>query len=479
MKKINKITIYTALLFLTAAGGCKKDFLEVSPTTAIRADEAFLTPERISAALTGIYDLTTNSAYTNDMILTSDVKGNDVLIVSGAGNYNRFVTGYQYSQSATSTEPSNYWTQAYRIIASCNQFELNLPAAPLTDAQKTSYLAETRALRAEAYFWLVRWYGKPYTLDAESLGVPIVKTPLSPTEQTPLRSKVREVYDFILSDFLFAEANIPASKTSIYRFNKAAIQGYLARIYLTMGNYPEASKYAKLARATRPLSTAAALLQGFNNPTSEWIYAINVRSDDNTGFLEVHSFYDPYDIGYSSFRAADNFFNSFANNDIRKQQFLVNGVLGARRGTEGYLINKFTFAGTNNVNQQVLIRSSEMYLIEAEAEARQGVTHETAAKTALFAIQGRAIPTATLSANTGQALIDEILTERGKELYGEGHKFFDLLRTKTPIVRTQTNGHWFPVNLPVGDNKLVFPLPLGELNANPGLKAQQNPGYAN
>jgi hypothetical protein len=478
MKKINKIAIYTSLFLAVAATGCKKEFLEVAPTTSIKASEAFISPERIAAGLTGLYDLTTNSAYTHDMILTADVKGSDVLIVSGAGNYNRFVTGYQFTQTFSSAEPSNYWTQAYRIIAGCNQFELNIPTSPLTEAQKTAYLAETRALRAEAYFWLVRWYGKPFTVDPEALGVPLVLAPLSPTDTPPLRAKVKDVYTQIVNDLLFAEANLPTSKTSVYRFTKGAIQGYLARVYLTMGNYPEASKYAKLARAGKALSTGAALLTGFNNPTSEWIYAINVRTDDNQGFLNVHSFYDPYDIGYSSFRAADNFFNSFAANDIRKQQFLVNGVLGARRGPEGYLINKFDFRSTAATNT-VLIRSSEMYLIEAEAEARIGGANETAAKAALLAIQARAIPGAVTSTNTGAALVEEILTERNKELYGEGHKFFDLLRTKTPIVRTATNGHWLALNLPVGDNKLVFPLPQSELNANPALKPQQNPGYAN
>lgn len=479
MKKINRTIIYASALLFTIVTGCKKEFLEVSPTTSIKADEAFLTPERISAALTGLYDLSTATTYTHDMILNNDIKGNDILVISGSGNYKRLVTSYQFSQSYSSNEPANYWNQGYKIIAGCNQFELNIPTSPLTDAQKTASLAETRALRAEAYFWLVRWYGKPYMLDPEALGVPIVKAPLGPNEQVPLRSKVKEVYAFILADLLFAEANIPTAKTSIYRFTKAAIQGYLARVYLNMGNYAEASKYAKLARAAKPLSTAADLLKGFNNSTSEWIQAINVRADDNGGFLEVHSFYDPFDVGYSSLRAADNFLASFTKDDVRRQQFLVDGVIGARRGSEGFLINKFTFRGTNNVNQQVLMRSSEMYLIEAEAEARQGVANEPAAKAALLAIQGRAIPGATLSANTGQTLIDEILTERSKELFGEGHKFFDLLRTKTPIVRTLTNGHWFAIDLPVGDNKLVLPLPQGELNANPTLKPQQNPGYAN
>ncbi|RZK26463.1 MAG: RagB/SusD family nutrient uptake outer membrane protein [Flavobacterium sp.] len=460
MKKINKIGIYTAMALMAGLGSCKKDFLDVTPTTSISSSEAFSSAEKIAAALTGVYDLSTGSVKYN-MILNNDVKGGDVLIVSGAGNYSRFINGYQFIENSSSSEPSDYWTTGYRIIANANQFELNIPTSPLTSAQKSAYLAETRALRAEAYL------GLNNTVSAAA-DINVVRA----------RAKVKEVYAQILSDFLYAEANIPATKTSVYRMTKGAIQGFLARVYLTMGDYPNASKYAKLARAGKPLGTGASLLTGYINPTSEWIYALNSRTDDNSGFLTVNSFYDPFDIGYSSFRAADNFFNSFATNDIRLQQFKVNGVIGARRGQEGFLINKFDFSTTPAQNQ-VIIRSSEMYLIEAEAEARQGVANEAAAKAALLAIQQRAGVATVVSANTGQALINEIMTERGKELYGEGFKFFDLLRTKSPVVRTAGNGHWAIVNFQPGDNKLVLPLPQAELNANPILKGQQNPGYSN
>ncbi|MDQ1141546.1 RagB/SusD family nutrient uptake outer membrane protein [Pedobacter agri] len=478
MKKINKIGIYSSLILLASLSSCKKDFLEVTPTQQINAAEAFSSPEKIAAALTGVYDVSTNPSYKYNMILNNDVKGGDILVVSGAGNYGRFINGYQFIENPSSVEPSDYWTLGYRVIANANQFEANLPTAPITDAQKSAYFAETRALRAEAYFWLIQWYAKPYTLDPEALGVPLVLAPLGPNGTLSPRAKVKEVYAQILSDFLFAEANIPATKTSVYRMTKGAIQGFLARVYLTMGDYPNASKYAKLARVGKPLGNGASLLTGFINPSSEWIYALNSRTDDNSGFLTVNSFYDPFDIGYSSFRAADNFFNSFASNDIRLQQFRVNGVIGARRGQEGFLINKFDF-NTTPAQNQVIIRSSEMYLIEAEAEARQGVANEAAAKTALLAIQQRAGVATVPSANTGQALINEIMAERGKELYGEGFKFFDLLRTKTPVVRTAGNGHWAIVSFQPGDNKLVLPLPQTELNANPVLKPQQNPGYSN
>lgn len=480
--KIYKTTIYIGILmFLVNITGCKKDFLEVSPTQQINSKETFSSLAKIQAAMTGIYDFTTFSGYTNNMILSADVKGNDVMIVSGAANYNRFVAQYQFIETTSNGDVGAWWEYGGKVISNANQFVAFIPTAPITDAQKTEFLAEARALRAYAYFWLVRWFSQPYTVNPDALGVPIVKTPLGPNDPTPDRGKVKDVYAFIIDDLKYAEANLPTNRTSIYRMSTAAIQGTLARVYLNMGNWAEASRYAKLARAAKPLSTAAALLTGFNNPTSEWIYGINVRTDDNQGFLAVSSFYDAYNSGYSSFRVTDDFFNSFAANDERKKQFLVKSSVGAdpstgayRRRGEGYLINKFDFT-TTTANNQVLMRSSEMYLIEAEAEARLG--NEPAAKQALLAIQQRAGVATVVSANTGNALIEEILLERNKELYGEGHKFFDLLRTKKGVDRTGSTVHWKIVNFPSGDNRLVSPIPQSELDANPVLKPQQNPGY--
>ncbi|RDC56816.1 RagB/SusD family nutrient uptake outer membrane protein [Pedobacter chinensis] len=481
--KTYKTAIYTGvMLLLVSATACKRDFLEVTPTQQINAKEAFSSPAKIQAAMTGIYDLTTFSGYTNNMILSADVKGNDVMIVSGAANYNRFVAQYQFIETVNSADVAAWWEYSYKVVSNANQFVENIPASPISDALKTEYLAEARALRAYTYFWLVRWFAQPYSVNPDALGVPILRKPLGPNETSPSRDKVKDVYAFILEDLKYAETNLPTTgRTSIYRMSVPAIQGILARVYLTMGNWAEASRYAKLARAAKPLSTAAALLTGFNNPTSEWIYAINVRTDDNQGFLAVSSFYDPYDVGYSSFRVTDDFFNSFAANDERKKQFLVKSSPTAaastgeyRRRGEGYLINKFDFT-TTNANNQVLIRSSEMYLIEAEAEAR--LTNEAVAKQALLAVQQRAGVATTVSANTGNALIEEILTERNKELYGEGHKFFDLLRTNKGVNRTGSTVHWKIVNFPSGDNRLVSPIPQAELDANPVLKPQQNPGY--
>ncbi|HEY0899803.1 MAG TPA: RagB/SusD family nutrient uptake outer membrane protein [Sphingobacteriaceae bacterium] len=468
----NKTAMLAAAFVLSLGfSSCKKDFLEVTPTQSIQNGDAFTSAEKLEAAMTGIYDINTNSAYTNNVIMNADVKGEDVLVAS-TNNYNRFITGYQFSEIVTSGELRDHWQFSYRLIANANQLIANTPNAPVAEAVKNQYIAEARAMRASAYFTLIREFAKPYSLDPEALGVPIIDKPIGPSE-SPARAKVKDVYAFILEDLKFAEANFPATKKDVMRITLNAIQGLQARVYLTMGNWAEASKYAKLARTGYALSTGNALLAGFADKTSEWIWAVDMRSDDNQGYLQVPSFYDPYDIGYSSFRASNEFVNLFADTDIRKNQFRIPAVSGGdpklgqyRPTNDGYFMSKFIFRGAWD-NDMVLMRSSEMYLIEAEAEARLG--NEPAAKTALLAIQQRAGVTSSESANTGEALIQEILVERRKELFGEGHRFYDILRTKQTLDRSASTSHWSKVVIPAGDKRLTYPIPQAEIDANPNI----------
>jgi hypothetical protein len=478
MKFINlKNTALTgALLSVMVLSSCKKDFLDVTPSNSIANTEAFNSAEKLQSAMTGIYDLNTFSGYTNNILLNMDVKGEDVL-VNSTNNYSRFIAGYQYIETVNSSELSVHWQYSYRIIANCNQLIENVPAAPVTEAVKLQYTAEARAMRAYAHFNLVREFAKPYTVDPTSLGVPVVEKSIGPNDTFPARATVAATYTSIVADLVFAEANFPASATNTFRLTKGSIQGLLARVYLTMGDYANASKYAKLARTGYTLGNAASLLAGFSDKTSEWIWGIDVRADDNNGFLQVQSFYDPYDDGYSSFRVAKEFLDLFADNDIRKNQMRIPATRGADPRTgdyellgNGYLTSKFVFRGAWD-NDQLLMRASEMVLIEAEAEARLGNT--AAAKAALLIIQQRAIPTAVLSANTGDALVQEILIERRKELFGEGHRYYDILRTKQTLNRSASVSHWSKLVIASGDKRFALPIPQAEIDANPNVV--QNP----
>ena len=120
------------------------------------------------------------------------------------------------------------------------------------------------------------------------------------------------------------------------------------------------------------------------------------------------------------------------------------------------------------------MRAGEMYLIEAEAKARQGKDAD-AAKT-LFDLISKRDPSYKQSTSTSTVLLDEILFQRRIELWGEGHRFTDLKRMNLPLNRNGI-GHLAAVavlfDVPAGDNRWEFLIPRREIEANKAII--QNP----
>ena len=95
-------------------------------------------------------------------------------------------------------------------------------------------------------------------------------------------------------------------------------------------------------------------------------------------------------------------------------------------------------------------------------------------------------PTAKVSdAIADDEFLSKVLIERRKELVGEGQRFFDAMRNNETIVRysSEENQGWHYSLLKESQSfdrtytKALLPIPVSEANANPTLKAQQNPGY--
>ena len=94
---------------------------------------------------------------------------------------------------------------------------------------------------------------------------------------------------------------------------------------------------------------------------------------------------------------------------------------------------------------------------------------DAAAAAALFTLAVNRNPSYTLSTNTGQALIDEIMIQRRVELWGEGFRFYDLKRLNLPLDRTGANHNATvasTMNVPAGAKEWQFLIPRSELNSN-------------
>lgn len=283
--------------------------------------------------------------------------------------------------------------------------------------------------------------------------------------------------------------------------------------------------------------------KGINRKTLESIFNVPFNLDDYGIFFGFSNFYD-HPEGYGNIFVTSSLLGQYAANDIRREWFItpmfwnygdddVTDYFGAYKSylyhfegwhdysfaeIQGYYDNTTVLSdalfypnrtasdlfvrpghhsiygkfprmdgvrgsdfGSVGLDQPTMARTSELFLMKAECEARKATPNFTAAQDALFVIQARAVPGAVKSTNTGAALIDEIMMERRKELVGEGFRFLDILRLGLPLARPNIPGPgWSSVlNLPAYDNKMIYPIPESELDANPMMTkaVDQNPGY--
>jgi tetratricopeptide (TPR) repeat protein len=279
------------------------------------------------------------------------------------------------------------------------------------------------------------------------------------------------VYNQIVADLLSA-IGLLEKHTDKGFFDKQAAQAVLARAYLDMQEWEKARDMAKAAYDELKLMTINEMYSGFNTRNSETIFTVAYTPEDNNVYMSIPSFYWPV-AGYSSLRANDVFVNSFNSLDARKAFFLKEPDIDPNR----YLILKFAHNYSVGNAERISIRASEMYLIEAECEAELG--NYSKAQDALNKIQDRSMPGINKSTATGQALLDEILLERRKELFGEGFRWNDIKRRNQPFKRE--GDHWVTFEFEP-DNAdyyhFTFPIPQSEIDANSKISEEdQNSGY--
>jgi len=116
--------------------------------------------------------------------------------------------------------------------------------------------------------------------------------------------------------------------------------------------------------------------------------------------------------------------------------------------------------------ERPFMRAAEMYLIEAEALANIP-GREAEARQALYDLVATRDPAYVLSTKSGAALMDEILTHRRVELWGEGFRFYDLKRLNLPLNRNGANhiaSLAVEFDIPAGDIRWEFLVPQGELD---------------
>jgi hypothetical protein len=491
MKKII-YQLFTLGALLVGLGACKKDYLDVLPTDSIAEQTAFTTTTNAWAALNGIHRLLYSQHLSNQdnggqgaIMIYMDMLGDDLVqTTQGNGWYNTTYqwTAHRNSQGTTTASYFPYYFY-YRLISNANMIINNIDKATGPEADRKAIKGEALAYRAWSHFMLVQLYGKRYDAAAKpntQLGVPVYTTNL--TEGQP-RLTVEEVYTQVNSDIDEAITNLTGYNRSFKsHFNVNVAKGLKARVALTQQNWADAAKFAAEARQGFGLMSNAEYLQGFNNISNpEWMWGSQQISEQTSYFASFFAFmsanYNSTNIRTNPKAISSKLYNQISTTDIRRQLWDPTGASipappsGVKRP---YANKKFLVATSSSIGDLPLMRTAEMYLIEAEAKARSG-QHGPAAD-ALFTLVKNRDAAYVKSTKTGQELIDEIMIHRRIELWGEGFRFLDLKRTNSSLDRSEANHD--PalarvMGVPAGDKQWEFVIPQAEINAN--NKIVQNP----
>lgn len=429
---------------------CDKE-LEINPEQSISTEQAVSTPENINYILIGAYATSgKGDLFGGDIQIYADLLG-DSGYVSWYGTYPDLRSIYNKNIVSDNAYVRDSWGTAYKVIYQTNLILDNLNV--ITNASdKKRVEGEAKFLRALNYFELVRYFGKTYEAGQNNTqpGVPLVLTSKINFNGnlSIARNTVEEIYSQIIKDLTDSVTNLP-SKNSFYADIYSA-KALLARVYLQKGDYKNARDTANdvLTNSGRTLmSDYKDVFNGSRN-TAEDLFVFQVTSQ--SGINDLVTFYADEASGGRGGDIAlkDDFITLFETDDVR-------GTFNYTNSDDDILTSKYT----NQYGNISAIRLAEMYLIRAESNLREGTTTGATPVDDVNEIRKRA-KASVLNSVT----LKDILTERVRELAFEGFLLHDIKRTKGNVGSMSWN-----------DNKLVFPIPLREMQANP--KLVQNPGY--
>jgi len=422
-----------------------------------------------------------------DTLLNVDIMGEDMEVQSAG--YGWFNSEYQHVdiESPNSRRTRVMWHNYYDNINNATRIVAAIDDAEGSILDRNNIKAQALSIRAFGYFMMAQLYQHTYVGSQNLPCVPLYPEPTS--EGGPIAT-VQQVYDMVVADLddaieLFENAAPRIHKSHI---DLTTARGIRARVAMVMNDWTTAAQQANLAKAGYTLYTPANYgPQGFNDiNATEWMWGAQINNEQATIYASFMSHMDTRQMSYSMLgtqkKITANLNDQISDSDVRKTLWIAPGT------GSGALVNycqiKF---GVKTLGawdaDYIYMRASEMYLIEAEALARQG-GQDAAAAQVLYDLISKRDPSYTLSTNTGQALLDEILLHRRIELWGEGHRFFDLQLMKLILSRVTNDVEPGNHNIALcriaskatGDKHFIFKIPQEEIDANDNIsETDQNP----
>lgn len=490
-----------AMLLGVSIVSCKKSFLEIQPDGQFLSSNYYQNQEQAFSGVIAVYDvLRKNSGGFENMITMMNAGSDDHVAGGGGATDGEGIQSFSNFTINANKIPLSFWSDHYQGIFRANMLLSKLPDVPMDANLKARYTAETKTLRALYYFNLVRMFKN----------IPLFTSPVSTDEMYNVtQATPAAVYAQIEKDLNEAIGALPGTLASseLGRITKGAAIALLGKVYLYEGKKTEAAAQLALVNGN-PVGTSQfgyKLLTNFgdlwltNNKfntesileanhsglgTSHWGIWGSGTDEGNTvnvmvgprGYVRKTNAAPDLPSGWS-FNVITQGLYDVLNGDPRFGATILDIKALASSGdaeyvagyeNTGYFLNKFTprqsdvstgggDAVLNYKQNSYIIRLADTYLMEAEALGGTGAR----AQALLDAVRARVGLTST------PVSLAAIKLERRKELAGEGHRFFDLVRWGDAATALSSRG------FTAGKNE-VFPIPFRELL---NTKLQQNPGY--
>lgn len=473
------------------------DFLELNPKTAISEDEYFKTENDIFQALTGVYDILQegHSGPHYYFSLCADILSDDLNAGGGDATDIAILQVLDNYTMSSITSPSGLWSQYYKGINRANMILEKIDGASGDAETLARYRTEAYLLRDVFYYWLWIYYGNIIVLEKN------VTNPSEYYTQTQLSAS--EVYEFLIRDLdenVLGKLPMSVSGEETGRLTDATALTLKAKIILFQNDQ---SRFPALIQDLRKIidSGQYGLVSDYEmiwlqegEHCRESIFEVNFSVDDGTRMPQLtfpRGFEDPTGVfveGWGFGTLNKEVVDLYDATDIRKgaSVFAIDDSIKAYETAErnwvytpahqntGYFLKKYAprvgyygpqrFQLKNNIR---VFRYSDVLLMAAEAMFRSGVD-QSLAQTYFAEVWERARPTATTP--TPALTLDLLYDERRREFVGEGHRYWDLIRTGQAASALGSKG-W-------QSHHRYLPIPDSELSKAQG-SLKQNDGYGN
>lgn len=481
---------------------CSEEFLHVDPKGLDLVENYYKNEKEAYSGLIAVYDIIgKQSKGFENMICMLNAGSDDFFAGGGGAGDGAGIHAFDNYTLDQINMPESFWSDFYQGISRANILLEKLPEINMDSEKKMRFTAEAKALRAYYYFELVRTFRN----------IPLILHSLSPADvYNVVQASPEEVYAQIEKDLIEAKDILPIKlnvETEAGRLTKGAVQALLGKVYLYEGKNSQAvtefaevngtpggtsvygykllANFGDLWKISNKFNSEAIIeIMHTDKSNADWGNWGSGSDEGNTinimvgprGYEKLTDLAPDYVSGWSFNTVTPELYNVLKDDprfdatilDMKALQASKDAKWAPNYQDTGYFLKKFaplksdtsTGGGASALNYKqdvYAIRLADTYLMEAEALGGTGPR----AQALLDAVRAR-VGLASVPVSK-----DAIMLERRKELAGEGHRWFDLVRTGTAAAVLKDRGF-------VAGKNEIWPIPYNNL---PNTKIVQNPNY--